>query len=157
MTTTTTANRMQHLVPASAVLALAAGVTFLSFTQEPAEAFLFPRVIAVAMLVLAVWNFARAALGLARVGSGVSLRPFLNILPGLAVVVALIFAGLTLLGFYAASFLGFLAIYTIYDPVPLTHGGGWLRRIAVSAAFMMVIYALFARLLQVQTPQGLLF
>lgn len=152
-----TARRAQHLVPASAVLALAATVTFLSFTQEPAEAFLFPRIISVAMLALAAWNFARAALGLARVGSGVDTRGLVNIAPGLAVVAALIFAGLMTLGFYAASFLGFLAIYTIYDPVPLTDGRGWVRRIAVSAAFMTVVYGLFSRVLQVQTPHGLLF
>lgn len=154
---TTTPNRAQHLVPASAVLALAATVTFLSFTQEPAEAFLFPRIISVVMLGLAAWNFARAALGLARVGTGVSMGAFLNIAPGLAVVAALIFVGLTWLGFYTASFLGFLAIYTIYDPVPLTDGRAWLKRLGVSVGFMAVIWALFSRVLQVQTPAGLLF
>lgn len=99
----------------------------------------------------------RAALGLARVGSGVSLRTFLNIAPGLAVVALLVFAGLTWLGFYAASFIGFFAIYTIYDPVPPTEGRALLKRLGVSVCFVAVIYGLFDRILQVQTPTGLMF
>jgi hypothetical protein len=55
--------------------ALAATVTWLSFTREPADAFLFPRIISVVMVLLAAWNFARAALGLARVGAGFLIHP----------------------------------------------------------------------------------
>lgn len=152
-----TTHRIQHVIPASVVLALAAVITFLSFTQEPAEAFLFPRIIAIVMLALAFWNFVRAALGLAKVGGGVSMRAFLNIAPGLVVVALLIFAGLAGLGFYAASFIGFFAIYTIYDPVPPTEGGAMLKRLVVSVCFVAVIYGLFNHVLQVQTPTGLMF
>lgn len=149
-------HRIQHLVPASAVLALAVVVTTLSFTQEPASAFLFPRIIATAMLILALWNFARAAMGIAKVGGGVPMQAFLNIVPGLAVVLVLVFGALTWLGFYTASFIGFLAIYTIYDPVPPGDGQAWLKRIVVTACFIAVIYGLFHQVLQVQTPRGLL-
>lgn len=150
-------HRIQHLVPASVVLVLAAVVTTLSFTQEPAAAFLFPRIISVVMLTLAFWNFMRAALGLAKVGGGVPMRSFLNIAPGLVVVLLLVFGALTWLGFYAASFIAFLAMYTIYDPVPPGDGRAWLKRIVVTTCFMAVIYGLFDQVLQVQTPRGILF
>lgn len=154
---TANTNRIQHLFPATVVLGLASIVTYLSFTQEPAAAFLFPRIIAVVMFVLALWNFARAAMGLAKVGDGISAKAFGNIAPGLIVAVVLVFFALTWLGFYTASFIGFLAIYTIYDPVPLTDGKAFLKRIVVSTCFIAVIYGLFSRVLQVQTPSGLFF
>jgi Tripartite tricarboxylate transporter TctB family len=152
-----TASRLQHIIPASIVLLLAAVVAWLSFTQEPAGAFLFPRLISVAFLGLALWNFVRAAMGLARVGGGLSARSLGNIVPGLAVMVLLVALGARGLGFYAGSTLAFLAVYTIYDPAPVTSARDWLKRIAVTLGFMAVIYVLFALVLQVQTPRGLFF
>lgn len=148
--------RTQHSVPALAVLAVAALVTWLSFTEEPADAFLFPRVISVFFLGLALWNAYRALAGLARVGGGISASTALSIAPGLAVALAFVFWGATTLGFYTAGTLAFFAIYTLYDPAPLTSPSAWLKRAAVTAAFMAVIYALFTLLLQVQTPRGML-
>jgi hypothetical protein len=152
-----TPSRTQHVIPATIVLAVATIVAWLSFTQEPAEAFLFPRIISVAFLGLAIWNMARAALGLARVGGGIDRTTALNVLPGLAIALAFVFWGATALGFYVAGTITFLAVYTIYDPSPLTSASAWLRRIVVTAVFMAVIYGLFALLLRVQTPRGMFF
>ena len=149
--------RAQHIVPSLLVLAVAAWVAWLSFTQEPADAFLFPRVVSVAFLGLAAWNAARALLGLARVGTGIDRRMALAILPGLLVALTFVFWGAKALGFYAGGTLAFLAIYTLYDPAPASSGRAWIRRIVVTAAFMAVIHGLFAMLLQVQTPRGILF
>lgn len=152
-----TASRTQHVIAASVVLIVGLIVAWISFTQQPAEAFLFPRLIAVAFVALAGWNFYRAASGLARIGEGMSLTPTLNMLPGLLVLIVLIFYAAKAYGFYLSSTVAFFAIYTLYDPVPLSDLRGWLRRILVTAAFMAVIYALFALLLQVQTPRGAFF
>ncbi len=84
-------------------------------------------------------------------------QAFKNILPGLVVMVILVFIAAPGLGFYTGATLAFLAVYTIYDPVPLTSGKGWLRRVAVTLGFMAVIYALFSVLLRVQTLRGLFF
>ena len=67
-----TASRFQHVLSSSAILLIAAAVTTISFTQEPAAAFLFPRLISIVFIALAIWNFARAALGLAKVGEGLA-------------------------------------------------------------------------------------
>lgn len=152
-----TASRFQHSVMAFAVLVVAIIVAWLSFTEEPAEAFLFPRLIAMFFVVLAVWNFGRAALGLARVGEGMTLAQAGNKLPGLLVAGALVFYGAKFLGFYTSATLAMLAITTLYDPAPYWSPSAWLKRIVITLGFMAVIYGLFALLLQVQTPRGLYF
>lgn len=149
------ATRTQHLVPAIAVLGIAATVTWLSFTREPAGAFLFPRLIASVMLVLAIWNAARAALGLARVGSGITARETLTVLPGVIVMLAYVLFAAKALGFYLASFLTFVILYALYDPASHLSVRSWARRLVTAALFMLVIYALFTLLLKVQTPRGL--
>lgn len=152
-----TDTRMQHTVPALVVLGVAAVVAWLSFTEEPAAAFLFPRVVSIFFLGLAVWNAYRALTGRARVGGGISARMALDIAPGLIVALVFVFFAAKTIGFYTSGALAFLAITTIYDPVPLSSLNGWVRRIGVTAIFMGVIYLLFALLLQVQTPRGILF
>ena len=150
-----TASRYQHLAPAAVVLGLALLVAWLSFTQEPAGSFLFPRVVSVFFVALAVWNFARAALGLAKVGGGIDPGTASRILPGLIVMSVTVFWAAKAIGFYVASMLAFFAILSLYDPAPHARAGTWTKRVVVTAAFMAVIYMLFAMLLQVQTPRGL--
>ena len=152
-----TASRMQHVVPAGAVLAVALAVGWLSFTQEPADAFLFPRVVAVAFVALAVWNFARAALGLARVGGGIDRTTALAVVPGLVVMTLYVFWAAKAIGFYAASTVAFFLLYSFYDPAPWGSVRAWVRRGAITLVFMGVVYALFAWLLRVQTPRGIFF
>jgi hypothetical protein len=150
-------SRLQHLVPASAILALALTVAWLSFTREPGDAFLFPRLIGVVMLLLAVWNFLRAVLGMARVGEGLSLTTLGNIAPGLLVLLVFVYVAAKALGFYAASWTAFLCLYSLYDPASHLAARTWLKRVVVTTAFMAVIYALFSLLLKVQTPRGMFF
>lgn len=149
--------RIQHTVPALIVLTVAAVVTWLSFTEEPVEAFLFPRVVSVFFIGLAAWNAYRAVTGLARVGGGIAANTALNVVPGVAVALVFVFLAAKSVGFYVSGALAFLAITTLYDPVPLSSLNGWLRRVAVTLIFMAVIYVLFSLLLQVQTPRGMFF
>lgn len=152
-----TASRYQHIIPAGIVLLLAGVVTWLSFTQEPAESFLFPRVISVVFIVLAAWNFLRAVTGLAKVGSGLTAEIAKNVLPGLVVMAIFVFWAAKAVGFYVSSTLAFFIIYSLYDPVAMSSGKDWGKRIIITAAFMAVIYCLFALILQVQTPRGIFF
>lgn len=152
-----TASRLQHMVASGVVLLVAAIVTYISFTQQPADAFLFPRLISVFFIILAVWNFIRAVSGIAKVGTGLDLAEFRNILPGLAVMAVFAFFVARALGFYLSSTLAFLLVYSLYDPAPLSDGKAWLKRVIVTVCFMAVMYCLFALLLKVQTPSGILF
>lgn len=150
-----TSARLQHIVPGAAIFALACIVGWLSFTQEPAESFLFPRIISVAFIGLAAWNLIRAVAGLAKVGGGISLDVLKNVVPGLLVVLVYVFFAAKALGFYVSSVLAFFIMYSLYDPVPFSSIKDWGKRVIVTAAFMAVIYGLFALVLQVQTPRGL--
>ncbi len=150
-----TSSRYQHIIPGIIVFALAATVTWLSFTQEPAESFLFPRVISVAFIALATWNLIRAVSGMAKVGRGIPKETALNILPGLVVMLIYVFWAAKALGFYVSSTLAFFIIYSLYDPVSFASGKDWIKRVVVTAVFMAVMYGLFALVLQVQTPRGL--
>lgn len=149
------ASRLQHIIPAALVFLLAAVVTWLSFTQQPVESFLFPRVISVAFITLALWNLIRAGAGMARVGGGMSMDTIRNIAPGLIIMLVYVFFAAKGLGFYTSSTLAFFAAYSFYDPVPISSIKDWMKRVIITAAFMAVIYGLFALVLQVQTPRGL--
>ncbi len=155
MSRLSTTQQIQHLIPNLLVTGLAAIVTWLSYTQEPASAFLFPRMISAAMLVLALWSLGRAVLGISRVGTGLSYRLVRNIAPGLIIMFIYAYWAARTLGFYAASTIAFFAIFTIYDPAPLNDWRAWIKRIVITALFMAVVYALFSMLLMVQTPRGM--
>jgi hypothetical protein len=148
-----TASRTQHLIASSIILVVALIVGWLSFTQQPAEAFLFPRLISVFFMVLAAWNFVRAFLALSKVGEGLSAETALAIAPGLLVTLVYVFWAAKTVGFYASSTAAFFILYTLYDPEPLSNGRAWLKRVIVTTIFMAIIYALFTLLLKVQTPR----
>lgn len=147
--------RAQHMFPATCVLLLAGSVAYLSFTREPVDSFLFPRLVSVVMLLLAVWNFVRAASGLSKVGSGLSLNTAKAITPGLIVLCIYVFFAAKYLGFYVSSLITFFLLFSLYDPASHTEWRVWVKRIVISVLFMLVIYALFTLLLKVQTPRGI--
>jgi len=157
MSSLPTSKRLQHLLPNALITGLALLVAWVSFTQEPAGSYLFPRLVSVVMVALSLWSLVRAVLGVSRVGSGISAQTALNLAPGVALILIYVFWAAKTLGFYTASSAAFLLLFTIYDPVPVTSLRGWIKRIVVTAAFMAVIYALFTMLLQVQIPRGLYF
>lgn len=150
-------NKSQHIVPSGIVFAVGIYVTYVSYTQQPAAAFLFPRLIATLFIVLAGWTFGKACLGLSRVGSGISMQMFTNLLPGLIVAAVYIFWAAKTLGFYTATTIAFFVVLSIYDPAPHSEGKSWVKRVVTTAGFLAVMYGLFGLLLKVYTPKEILF
>lgn len=150
-------NKSQHIVPSGIVFAVGIYVTYVSYTQQPAAAFLFPRLIATLFVVLAGWTFGKACLGLSRVGSGISMQMFTNLLPGLIVAAVYIFWAAKTLGFYTATTIAFFVVLSIYDPAPHSEGKSWVKRVVTTAGFLAVMYGLFGLLLKVYTPKEILF
>jgi len=146
---------LQQISSAGIVLIIAISVAWLSYTREPAEAFLFPRLISIVFLVLSVWNFARAGLGLARVGGGVDVTSAINLTPGLVVMALFAFWLAQFLGFYVASTLTFFTLLTLYDTGNRRQLANWIKRAVITIVFMAVMYGLFAYVLKVQLPRGL--
>ena len=151
------ASKLQHTISSGAIFFVSIVVAWISFTQQPAEAFLFPRLISVFFVGLAAWNFARAVTGIAKVGEGLQLSVFRNLLPGLVVMLIYTFFAAKTLGFYLASTITFFIMYKLYDSAPLMNNKATARQIAVTIVFMTIIYGLFAVLLKVQTPRGIWF
>lgn len=151
------ASRLGYLVPAILILGLASIVAWLSYTQEPASAFLFPRLISTVMLLLALWNFFRAAAGKSKVGKGITRATWMRILPGIMLMAVFIFFAAKYLGFYVASTCAFFLLYSGYDPASHLLPKSWVKRVVITVVFMGVVYALFTLLLKVQTPRGIFF
>lgn len=149
--------RLQHIIGSGIVAAVGVWVTYISYTQQPSEAFLFPRLISTVFVVLALWTFVKACLGWTKVGNGISVQQFTNLLPGLVVALVYIFWAAKGLGFYTATSITFFILLSLYDPAPHGQLKSWLKRIAITAVFMIVMYGLFAKLLTVYTPREVLF
>ena len=147
----------QHRIASGAVAAVGLWVAYESFSNEPAEAFLFPRLISVVFVVLALWTFGKACLGKTKVGNGLSASIITNILPGLIVALIYIFWAAEALGFYTATTIAFFILLSLYDPAPHGELRTWVRRLIITAGYLAVMYGLFALLLNVFTPREILF
>ena len=149
--------RTQHILASGFVAAVGVWVSYVSYTAQPAAAFLFPRIISTVFVVLALWTFGKALLGRTKVGNGLSATAIKNILPGLVVALLFVFWGAETLGFYTASTIVFFILISFYDPAPHAEVKSWIKRIIITAGFLAVMYALFAMLLNVFTPREILF
>ena len=150
-------SRAQHIIPSGLVLAVGCWIAWISFTQQPADAFLFPRLISAAFVALAGWTFLKALLGWSKVGSGISRKIAINLAPGLIVLLIYVFWLAKSLGFYTATALTFFALLSFYDPAPHDEVKSWIKRVIVTACFIAVMYGLFGLLLKVYTPREILF
>ncbi|MEX0317922.1 MAG: tripartite tricarboxylate transporter TctB family protein [Ruegeria sp.] len=150
-------NRAQHIVPSGIVFAVGCWIAWISYTQQPAEAFLFPRLIATVFVVLAAWTFGKAVLGLSKVGAGVSRSMIINLTPGLLVALIYVFWAAKALGFYTATAVAFFILLSLYDPAAHSEVRTWIRRGIITGGFVAVMYGLFALLLNVYTPREILF
>ena len=149
--------RNQHIAASGLIAAIGLAVAYISFTQEPAEAFLFPRLISSVFAVLAIWTFLKAVLGRTKVGNGLSGEAMKNLAPGLIVMVIYVFWAAKGLGFYTATAIAFFILLSLYDPAPHGEIKSWGKRVLITAGFMVVIYGLFAQLLYVFTPREIFF
>lgn len=149
--------RTQHIAASGIVAAVGLTVAYISYTQQPSEAFLFPRMISTVFAVLAVLTFGKALMGRTKVGNGLDWQAMRNMAPGLLVALVYIFWGAETLGFYTASTLAFFVLLCLYDPAPHDQLRSWVRRLIITAGFLAVMYGLFAMLLTVFTPRGMFF
>ena len=150
-------NRVRHALPSALILGLACWVAYVSFNVDDPEPYLFPRLVSLGLVLLAIIAIVQAVAD-GRVVSrhGLSLDVVKAIIPVLVVMGGYVFWAVESLGMYAASTAAFFLVVVLYDPSPHSGVRPWLKRVAVTAGFMAVMYGLFAMLLKVQTPRGLL-
>lgn len=153
----TTLPRTQHIIASGLIAFVGLWITYTSYTQEPAAAFLFPRIISTVFAALAIWTFGKALLGKTKVGNGLNAQALGHIVPGLIVALIFVFWAAASLGFYTASTCAFFILLSLYDPAPHSEVKTWVKRILISAGFLAVMYGLFAMLLGVFTPKEIFF
>ena len=146
---------LQPRLASGIILLVAVWVCWISFSQSPAEAFLFPRLISVAFVALAGWTFLRSLLERQAAEGGITLDLVKKLLPGVVVAGIYIFFAAKWLGFYTSSTIAFLVILSLHDPAPHDEVRTWVRRLAITAAYLAVMYLLFSVVLKVFTPRGL--
>ena len=149
--------RAQHVVASGIVAAVGLWVAVVSYTQDPPEAFLFPRIISTVFAILALWTFGKAVMGRSRVGAGLDREALANIAPGLVVMLVYIFWAAQGLGFYTATTITFFILLSLYDPAPHGAARSWIKRVLITAGFLAVMYGLFGMLLSVFTPREIFF
>ncbi len=120
-------HQSQHIFGSGVVFAAGIRVAWISYTQAPAEVLLFLRLIGSVFVVLAGWTFGKAVLGLSKAGSGISRSMFLNILPGLAVMLIYVFRAAKALGFYTATAIAFIILLSLYCPAPHSKTRTWVK------------------------------
>ena len=149
--------RTQHIVASGLVAAVGIWITYVSYTAEPAAAFLFPRIISTVFVVLAIWTFGKALMGRTKVGNGLTADALKSILPGLIIALVFVYWAAETLGFYTASTVAFFILVSLYDPAPHGEVKSWIKRCLITAGFLAIMYGLFALLLNVFTPREIFF
>lgn len=145
--------RFQHAIPAAVILAIGIWVAIISYTQQPAAAFVFPRLISTLFVIFAAWTLLRTVLGDSENAEGLNPRELLNMLPGVVVSAIYVFWGAKFFGFYTGTAIAVFTLITLYDPAPHSAVMSWIKRILITAGFMAVMYLLFAIILNVWTPR----
>ena len=135
------------------LVALLAGLLFrVSYFHENTEAYLFPAVVAGAMLLFSVISLARESFDLCL--DDFQPFPWQRQLP----VIGMMAAGVALievLGMYTTAFLILVVISYWYSPQESMRPR-LLKSLAMAIGFTLVMYLLFSLLLRVQVPRGML-
>lgn len=147
--------KSREKIAALTAVVLASGLLFISYYKTDFEVYLFPRITAILIAVLAsvlVINVLRD-----KPRGDLDDRALIGwrtLLPGLIVGVIYVFS-LEALGFYFCSFIAYFLICSIYGKRGIHDLKAAMFKLMVTTVFMTVLYVLFWKLLHVRTPTGL--
>ena len=134
-----------------AIIALAT-----SFYKTDPDVYLFPRISAVLIAVLAAVLLLKVILsGPIKQLSEAKLINWKILLPGLVIGVVYLLS-LDIIGFYVSSFVAYFSICIVYGKCEMLNVKRGLFKIGVSTIFMIILFLLFWNLLHVRTPTGFL-
>lgn len=123
-------------------------------TATMPRAYLFPNILALAMIGLAVYTLVSEWVRLGTPAATlVGQVPWGTLAPALIILGGYVYL-LPRLGFYTTSLALFIILVLVYSP-PRRLASRFLLPIALGLIFMLVIYGLFAVLLHVLAPAGL--
>ena len=151
---------LERLLPPGLILIVGIWVAAISYTQSPAAAFAFPRIIATVFVVLSLAVFIRTVLRPEAedvTSAAIPTAEWRNFLPGLAIGLIYVYLAAANVGFYTSTAVVVFLLITLYDPAPYNRSATWIRRIVITAGFVAVMYGLFAIILNVFSPREILF
>jgi len=154
---TMNADRLQQIIPAIVIAIVGVWVCYISYTQQPAEGFLFPRIISTVFAVLAVWAVVQSFIAPVKPEDLITRQMAMNIAPGLIVALIYGFWAAKFFGFYTATAICFFILLSLYDPASHRDARTWVKRLAITGGFVAVLYGLFSMTLNVYTPREILF
>lgn len=138
----------------SSVVALIALVS--SFYNTDPEVYLFPRIAAVIITILAAVLILKVIKSnSADKAESEKIFKWKTLLPGLAVGLIYLLL-MEIIGFYVSSFLAYFSICVLYGKCDITDRKRGIFKLVVSTIFIIVLFLLFWNLLHVRTPTGLL-
>ena len=127
-----------------------------SFVGTDAEVYLFPRIAAIVITVLATVLLFKVYTN--RDSADIMRSQLINwksLWPSLVVGIIYLIS-LEVVGFYVSSFLAFFAIVALYGKRHMLDPKRGLFKLGVATLFMIVLFLLFWNLLHVRTPTGFL-
>ena len=140
------------MVPAG-MLICAIILCIAGFSGSNQEAFLFPNIVAVIMVIIAAFAVYNSRNALHK--EKTTPVPWMLILPAMVIFIAYLALAETV-GFYVCSFITFVALVSIYMPESINLKR-FTRIVITGLIFMAGLYCLFSLLLKVQVPRGFLF
>lgn len=149
--------RRQQLIAATALLGFALWIAYVSFQVDNPRPYLFPQLISVTLVGLASAMLIRTLRGAKAAGRGITSSQSAAFAPAIALMLLYVTVLAPVLGYYIGAAVTFFGLYTIYDPASHSSLRNWGVRLAVTLAFISIIYIVFALGLHVLTPRGLFF
>jgi len=135
------------------LVVMVAGLMFrASYFQEHAEAFLFPMIVAGAILALTLVSLVREVFDLCV--EDFQAFPFARQLPAILIMIAAV-TFVEILGMYASAFLALAMVSIWYSPEE-NNQRRLVRSLLFSVGFTGFMYVLFSLMLNVQLPRGIL-
>lgn len=135
-------------------LLVAALFTVASFYNTDPEIYLFPRLISLALIFLAV---IQSFLAYKRFSNAEPSRQITiawqGLMPGLAVAIVYVLA-LEAVGFYASTYIAFILIVSVYGKRAAMDKKALMLKFSIGLVLICVLYFLFWSLLNVRTPTG---
>lgn len=146
---------IRRVLPDLGVFALGIVILVISLTTRHSAAYLFPKILSVAMIIFAILGVFNAVNTRVSGGKGLTLLNIKTVFPGLIVMILLLVLP-QWLGLYVSSTLAIFTILCLYGREK------WslkvvIKRATITLGFMVVLYLTFAILLKVQTPKGVFF
>lgn len=146
--------RSKEHIAALVTACIAVFALITSFYKTDGEVYLFPRIAAVIIALLATVLVFKVIKNTTNITSHFpKLIKWKTLLPGLAIGVIYLFL-LEIVGFYVTSFFAYFSICVIYGRCDMTNRKRGIFKIMVSIIFMIVLFLLFWNLLHVRTPTG---